>query len=65
MYLACVSLDLPKRVVADAFGRDRTAVVRALARVEEGRDDGRFDAAMVRLEHLLAVNARPHRNALP
>jgi chromosomal replication initiation ATPase DnaA len=54
MYLAHIMLGLSLTEVGDRFGRDRTTVAHACARVEDGRDDPVFDAAVTRLEAVIA-----------
>lgn len=55
MYLMHVCLGLSMTDVARRFGRDRTTVAHACARIEDMRDDGVFEARMLRLER--AVDA--------
>jgi chromosomal replication initiation ATPase DnaA len=50
MYLAHVLFGWTYSQVAPAFGRHRTSVLYACARVEDRRDDLCFDARLVRLE---------------
>lgn len=52
IYLAHIVFQLPMRVVADGFGRDRTSVRHAVRRIEDRRDDAAFDRRMERLEHV-------------
>lgn len=54
MYLANVIFQLPLAVVADGFGRDRSSVAYALARVEDARDDRDFDRRLAMMEELAA-----------
>ena len=56
-YLTAVGFGLSLARVGAAFGRDRTSVAHALGRVEAWRDDPRFDAALLQLEH--AVRQAP------
>ena len=53
MYLAHVHLGLSLERAGQAFGRDRTTVAHACRRVEDGRDDPKFDQALVHLETAL------------
>ena len=50
MYLAHVTLALSYSEVGRHFGRDRTTVSHACARIEDARDDGRVDRLMSQLE---------------
>lgn len=50
MYLAHVSLGLSLSQVAANFGRDRTTVAHACARVEDRRDDPAFEQTIACLE---------------
>lgn len=56
-YLTAVGFGLSLARVGAAFGRDRTSVAHALARVESWRDDPRFDSALLQLEQ--AVRQAP------
>ncbi|RFC65203.1 chromosomal replication initiator DnaA [Fulvimarina endophytica] len=63
MYLAHVVFQVSLIRSGAAFGRDRTSVSHAVRRIEDGRDDPRFDARIERLEtlarsvgHALAVD---------
>lgn len=53
IYLAHVDFGLPYRMLAQAFGRDRTTVRHACALVEDRRDRPAFDAATAVLAHAL------------
>lgn len=53
MYLAHTGLGWPLARVGAAFGRDRTTVGHACRRVEDRRDDPRFDQRVEELEHCL------------
>lgn len=55
MYLAHVSLGWSYGEVAGLFRRHRTSVRYACARVEDRRDDPRFDVVIARLERRFAV----------
>jgi chromosomal replication initiation ATPase DnaA len=50
MYLAHVQLGLSLSQVGRSFGRDRTTVAHACARVEDSRDDPHFDRVVTCLE---------------
>jgi chromosomal replication initiation ATPase DnaA len=50
MYLMHVVLQIPLTEIGKIFGRDRTTVGHACARMEDMRDDKRFDAAVTLLE---------------
>ena len=53
MYLAHVHLGLSLSQVGRNFGRDRTTVSHACARVEDSRDDPNFERVLVCLEAAL------------
>jgi chromosomal replication initiation ATPase DnaA len=53
MYLAHVDLGLSLSRVGSSFGRDRTTVAHACARVEDRRDDPRFERMVACLEAAL------------
>lgn len=55
MYLAHTQLRLSLTLAGDFFGRDRTTAAHACRRVEERRDDPRFDAIIACLERAIAV----------
>jgi len=55
IYLAIVSFDVEQNAIARALGLDPMAVNRALRRVEDRRDDARFDRSLNRLEQELAA----------
>ncbi|KAA0971098.1 chromosomal replication initiator DnaA [Aureimonas fodinaquatilis] len=54
IYLAHVVFQQPHRSIAAAFARDRTSITHALRRVEDRRDDVKFDALLCRMERLAA-----------
>lgn len=49
MYLSHVVFGIPTREIGDFFGRDRTTVAHACGRIEDLRDDARFDACLEQL----------------
>ena len=53
MYLAHVGLGLSLSQVGSNFGRDRTTVAHACARVEDRRDDPKFERVLACLETAL------------
>jgi chromosomal replication initiation ATPase DnaA len=53
MYLAHVHFGLTLSQVGKNFGRDRTTVAHACARVEDSRDDPQFERVLVCLEATL------------
>ncbi|MBN8996529.1 MAG: chromosomal replication initiator DnaA [Rhizobiales bacterium] len=55
MYLAHTQLRVSLTLAGGFFGRDRTTAAHACRRVEERRDDPRFDAVMACLERAVAV----------
>jgi len=57
MYLCHVGLGLSLTKVGLAFGRDRVTVHCAVVRVEDRRDDPRFDAELTALEERLTLPA--------
>lgn len=57
MYLVATLLDLSLTHTGLIFGRDRTTVRHALARVEDKRDDPAFDSLILRLEEELTVRS--------
>lgn len=59
MYIACVDLELPQRVVGRIFGRASQTVGDAVRAVEDRRDDPAFDAALTRLEEEVANGGAP------
>ena len=59
MYLAHTGLSWPLGRVALAFGRDRSTVAHACAKVEDWRDDAVIDARLVELEACLQAAPRP------
>ena len=52
MYLSHVIFQLTLTGVADGFGRDRSSVSYALARIEDERDDEEFDRQLTLMEQL-------------
>ncbi|WP_417310272.1 helix-turn-helix domain-containing protein [Devosia sp.] len=54
MYLMHVALSRPYSDVGAFFGRDRTTVTHACARIEDMRDDPAFDAEVALMEEMLA-----------
>lgn len=58
MYLAHVGLEMSLSRVGQAFGRDRTTAAYACHKVEDRRDDPRFDATLDELE--ACIRAMPH-----
>ncbi len=60
MYLAHVDLGLSLSRVGASFGRDRTTVAHACARVEDRRDDPRFERMVACLEAALHHWRRGH-----
>jgi chromosomal replication initiation ATPase DnaA len=56
IYIACVDLELPQRLVGRILGRHRTTVLRAVQTVEDLRDDPAFDAALSALEERAATD---------
>lgn len=52
MYLAHTTASFPLAAVAAHFSRDRTSVAHACRRIEDRRDDPKFDAQMIELESL-------------
>lgn len=53
MYLVTITLDLCMTRVGRSFGRDRTTVRHALARVEDARDNRKFDVMLEGCEERL------------
>lgn len=53
MYVCHVVLQLTMTDIAAAFGRDRTTVGHACARVEDRRDDGAYDALIGAVERVV------------
>ena len=60
MYLAHVELGLSLSRVGASFGRDRTTVAHACARMEDRRDDPRFERLVACLEAALHHWRRGH-----
>jgi chromosomal replication initiation ATPase DnaA len=56
MYLMHVALGRSLTDVGRMFGRDRTTVSHACARIEDMRELPRFDADVTRLEDVLFAN---------
>jgi len=63
MYLAHVNLGLSLSQVGKDFGRDRTTVAHACSRVEDHRDDPRFERIIACLEAALDRWLVPSRGA--
>ena len=59
MYLAHVAFELSLTRVAQAFGRDRSTAAHACHRIEDQRDDLRFDQHLDALEACLRAAPRP------
>jgi hypothetical protein len=57
-YLQHVALGSSLSACAVLFARDRATIRHACARVEDARDDARFDAAVLRLEDALKAQRR-------
>ncbi|MDB5526314.1 MAG: Chromosomal replication initiator DnaA protein [Rhizobium sp.] len=53
MYVCHVVLQLTMTDIAAAFGKDRTTVGHACARVEDRRDDGAYDALISAVERIV------------
>jgi hypothetical protein len=53
MYLCRLVFAMRLTEIAQCFGRDRTTVAHAIARIEEAREDARFDATLGVIEALL------------
>jgi chromosomal replication initiation ATPase DnaA len=60
MYLAHVVGGLSMSEISRLFGRDRTTVAHACARVEDRRDDAVFDRSLDFLELGLMAALTPH-----
>ncbi|TCT04157.1 DnaA-like protein [Tepidamorphus gemmatus] len=58
MYLLNVVHARPYREIGERFGRHRTSVLYACARIEDRRDDPAFDRKLLRLECSLADSGR-------
>lgn len=54
LYVAHVTLGVPRGAVADHFGRDRTSIAYACARMEQRREAPDFDRALSALEDCAA-----------
>lgn len=63
IYLTHVAFELSLGRVAAAFGRDRSTAAYACHRVEDRRDDARFDCFMDELEACLRCAPGPERMA--
>lgn len=61
MYLMHVTLGATLTRVGRVFGRDRTTVAHACARVEDRRDDEQFDLFVDGLEHEIQTQAKRER----
>lgn len=55
IYLMHITLSVPLRRVAAAFGRDRTTVSQVVRRIEDWRSDPVFDLALAQLEQCAAA----------
>ena len=55
MYVCHVGLQLTMTDIARGFGRDRTTVGYACARVEDRRDDRAFDSLVSAVERVVAT----------
>lgn len=53
MYLCRLSFAMTLTEIAAAFGRDRTTAAHAIQRIEEAREEARFDDLVTRLEQRL------------
>lgn len=60
MYLVHVVLGRSYSEVGATFGRDRTTVSHACARIEDQRDDPRFDAEVAALEAAITTEEQTH-----
>ena len=67
MYLAHVKLGLNLSDVGAYFGRDRTTVAHACARMEDSRDDPRLECVLecveAALDHWRAIGLAPERRS--
>lgn len=61
MYLAHVAFEMSLARVAQAFGRDRSTVAHACAKIEDLRDDAAFDSSLDDLETSLRSMPDPAR----
>jgi hypothetical protein len=59
MYVCHVGLQMTMTDIGSAFGRDRTTVGYACARVEDRRDDRAYDELVSAIERVVAVLFRP------
>lgn len=64
MYFAVVTFEVPISVVAAHFGRDRSTVSHALARIEDERQDSpdAFEMMMLQLEAMLGLTREVWEN---
>lgn len=53
IYLAHVGFQAPMPATARGFGRDRSSVAYACARIEDMRDDQKFDEAVCAMERMV------------
>lgn len=53
MYLCRLVFKMTLHEIAECFDRDRTTVAHAVLRIEEAREDTRFDAKLRKIEALL------------
>jgi chromosomal replication initiation ATPase DnaA len=63
IYLAHVGFGVNYTHLGEAFGRDRTTIRHACARIEDARDELRFDRALSFLEDALRLQAAHIRSA--
>jgi chromosomal replication initiation ATPase DnaA len=64
MYLCYVMLGRRLATIGRLFGRDRTTVSHACAKVEDLRDDPAFEALVTRLEQAIIAVAEQPREAI-
>ena len=57
MYLSHVGFGMTLASVGRYFGRDRTTAAYACRRIEDRRDDSKFDHLLDRLEHVIRLAA--------
>lgn len=60
MYLSYVMLGRTLAEIGGIFGRDRTTVSYACAKIEDMRDDPEFDAEVCRLESCIEAGSAGH-----
>ncbi len=60
MYLMHVTLGKSLKEVGECFGRDRTTVAYACAKIEDQRDDRAFDLYVTQLEEQIADSILSH-----